>query len=120
MAVELEQIHWGFVIVNGKIKCGDCGSWYGSKVWHSNDKYRKVVWQCNHKFDGGEKCTTPHLDEETIKTLFIRALNSFCGERAEITAAFEEMKEAAFGTDELDSEGSGCFLYEKVADFGKI
>lgn len=52
----------------------------------------------------GKKCTTPHLDEEAIKTLFVRALNSFCGERAEITAAFEEMKEAAFGTDELDRE----------------
>ena len=91
-------------VFSGKIKCGDCGSWYGSKVWHSTDKYRKVVWQCNHKFDGGEKCTTPHLDEEAIKTLFIRALNSFCGERAEITAAFEEMKELAFGTDELDRE----------------
>ena len=89
-------------VFSGKIKCGDCGSWYGSKIWHSNDKYRKVVWQCNHKFDGGEKCTTPHFDEEAIKTLFVRALNSFCGERAEITAAFEEMKEAAFGTDELD------------------
>ena len=91
-------------VFSGKIKCGDCGSWYGSKIWHSNDKYRKVVWQCNHKFDGGEKCTTPHFDEEAIKTLFVRALNSFCGERAEITAAFEEMKEAAFGTDELDRE----------------
>ena len=91
-------------VFSGKIKCGDCGSWYGSKIWHSNDKYRKVVWQCNHKFDGGEKCTTPHLDEEAIKTLFIKALNSFCRERAEITAAFEGMKEAAFGTDELDRE----------------
>lgn len=50
-----------------KIKCGDCGSWYGSKVWHSNDKYRRVIWQCNHEFDGGEKCSTPHLDEEKIK-----------------------------------------------------
>ena len=36
--------------------------------------------------------------------MFVRALNNFCGERAEITAAFEEMKEAAFGTDELDRE----------------
>ena len=43
-------------IFSSKIKCGDCGSWYGSKVWHSNDKYRRVIWQCNHKFDGGEKC----------------------------------------------------------------
>lgn len=23
-------------VLSGKIKCGDCGSWYGSKVWHSN------------------------------------------------------------------------------------
>ncbi len=34
-------------IFSSKIKCGDCGSWYGSKVWHSNSKYRRVVWQCN-------------------------------------------------------------------------
>ena len=35
----------------------------------------KVFWQCNHKFDGGKKCTTPHLNEKTIKQLFIKALN---------------------------------------------
>ena len=85
-------------VFSGKIKYGDCGSWYGSKVWHSNDKYWKVLWQCNHKFDGGEKCSTPHLNEEDIKKLFVRALNIFCGERDEIVAAFEEMKETAFRT----------------------
>ncbi len=91
-------------IFSGKIKCGDCGSWYGSKVWHSNDKYRRVIWQCNHKFEGGEKCTTPHLNEEDIKKLFVKALNIFCGEKDEITAAFEEMKETAFRTDGLEEE----------------
>ncbi len=91
-------------IFSGKIKCGDCGSWYGSKVWHSNDKYCRVIWQCNHKFEGGEKCTTPHLNEEDIKKLFVKALNIFCGEKDEITAAFEEMKETAFRTDELEEE----------------
>ena len=50
------------------------------------------------------RTAAPHLDEEAVKTLFIRALNSFCRERAEITAAFEEMKETAFQTDELDRE----------------
>lgn len=93
-------------IFSSKIKCGDCGSWYGSKVWHSNDKYRRVVWQCNHKFDGGEKCTTPHLDEETIKELFIKALNIFCTEKDEIIAALEMIKDTAFRTDELDAEQS--------------
>ena len=37
-------------IFTGKVRCGDCGNTYGPKVWHSNDKYRKVIWQCNSKF----------------------------------------------------------------------
>ena len=32
-------------VFSGRIKCGSCGGWYGPKVWHSNDKSRKVVWQ---------------------------------------------------------------------------
>jgi len=68
---------------SSKIKCGDCGSWYGSKVWHSTSKYRKTIWQCNHKFDG-EKCGTPHLDEETIKGLFVKAANILLTEKDEI------------------------------------
>lgn len=47
--------HSGVHIFSGKIKCGSCGSWYGSKVWHSNSKYRRTVWQCNHKFNGQQK-----------------------------------------------------------------
>ena len=91
-------------IFSCKIKCGDCGSWYGSKVWHSNDKYRKVIWQCNHKFDGGEKCSTPHLDEETIKGLFIKALNILCDDRDTIIADFEDIKDTAFRTEELEAQ----------------
>lgn len=33
-----------------------------------------VVWQCNNKFNG-TKCTTPTLDEETIKIAYLKALN---------------------------------------------
>ena len=54
---------------SGKIFCGDCGGVYGSKTWHSTDKYRRVIWQCNHKYDNGEKCGTPHLREEDLKDL---------------------------------------------------
>ena len=91
-------------IFSSKIKCGDCGSWYGSKVWHSNDKYRKVIWQCNHKFDGGEKCSTPHLDEDTIKKLFIKALNILGSERDIILAGFEEIRDVAFQTGDLEAQ----------------
>lgn len=46
--------HSGVHLFSGKIRCGQCGEWYGSKVWHSNSKYRRVIWQCNHKYDGEE------------------------------------------------------------------
>ena len=62
---------------SGKIFCGDCGGVYGSKVWHSNDPYRRVIWQCNHKYDSGEKCGTPHLREEELKDLFVQVLGKY-------------------------------------------
>lgn len=96
--------HSGVSAFSGKIKCGDCGSWYGSKVWHSNDPYRKVVWQCNHKFDGGEKCTTPHLDEETIKELFVKAVNILFTEKDEIIENFNAIKNTLFDVRELEAE----------------
>jgi hypothetical protein len=39
----------GVHLFSSKIRCGQCGSFYGSKVWHSTDKYRKIIWRCNHK-----------------------------------------------------------------------
>lgn len=60
---------------SSKIKCGHCGSWYDSKVWHSNSKYRKTIWQCNHKFNGDKRCDTPHLSDEDIQRLFLSAAN---------------------------------------------
>ena len=48
-------------IFSSKIKCGDCGSWYGSKVWHSNDKYRRIIWQCNHKFERAARSAAHHI-----------------------------------------------------------
>ena len=43
-----KKYHSGVHAFSTNIKCGECGSWYGSKVWHSNSKYRKTIWQCNH------------------------------------------------------------------------
>lgn len=96
--------HSSMSIFSSKIKCGDCGSWYGSKVWHSNDKYRRVVWQCNHKFDGKKKCTTPHLDEEAIKESFLKAANILCTEKDEVIESYEVIKCKVFDTATLEEE----------------
>lgn len=65
-----------------RIVCGDCGSFYGSKVWHSNNKYRKIIWRCNSKFNN--LCNTPTVDSEKIKNGFIAAVNQIAEIREQI------------------------------------
>lgn len=74
----------GVGIFSSKIKCAECGGWYGSKVWHSTDKYRRVIYQCNCKFKDVRKCSTPHLTEDEIKAAFVKAYSIFLEERDEI------------------------------------
>lgn len=71
----------------GKIICGDCGDVYGSKVWHSNSKYRRIIWQCNAKYGENLRCQTPHLYEEDLKRHFITALSQLLTDR---TALLED------------------------------
>ena len=95
--------HSGVHDFSGKIKCGECGSWYGSKMWHSNDKYRRVIWQCNHKYDG-KKCSTPHVDDKTIEAVFIKAVNVLIDEKSSVMADYEAIKDMLFSTENLETE----------------
>ena len=75
----------GVSIFSGKIRCGKCGGYFGSKVWHSTDKYRRTIYRCNNKYDG-QKCQTPHVTEEEIKEAFVTAFNRLVTAREEIAA----------------------------------
>ena len=66
------------------IICGDCGEYYGSKVWHSNSKYKKIVYRCNAKYNKEEKCKTPSIDEERLKTIFVEAINTLLNNKGDI------------------------------------
>lgn len=94
----------GVTIFSSKIQCGCCGGWYGSKVWHSTDKYRRVVWQCNSKFKDKTRCTTPHLTEDEIKEAFIRAVNSLITDREEILTELRTVQATLSGTEKLEAE----------------
>jgi site-specific DNA recombinase len=95
----------GVHVFSGKLKCGQCGSWYGSKVWHSNDKYRRVVWQCNHKYDGGEKCKTPVLTDDELKEKYIAAVNKLFADKDSILTDFEEILDGPlYDTSELETK----------------
>lgn len=69
-----------------KLVCGDCGGFYGSKVWGSNTKYRRIIWQCNNKYKGDAKCSTPHVTEDEVKQKFVEAVNSMLEYRDELLA----------------------------------
>ena len=64
----------------GKLVCGDCGSFYGHKVWRlrsTGEHYN--VWYCNHKYDGDKTCDSPRLRDEEIKAAFEKTLQK-CGD----------------------------------------
>ena len=84
----------GNSIFSCKLVCGDCGGFYGAKVWHSNDAYRRVIWQCNNKFKKACKCTTPTIDENTIKQIFLRAYNQMMKDRETVISDCDGLLEA--------------------------
>ena len=96
--------HSGATIFSGKIRCGCCGGWYGSKVWHSNDKYRRVIWQCNSKFKDKTRCKTPHLTEDEVKAAFIRLVNKLSTDREFYITELTAIKNRLGDTTELEKE----------------
>ena len=70
---QLGKAYSGKSVLSTKLVCADCGNYYGSKVWHSTDQYRRTIWQCNSKFE--HKCTTPTLRAERVQAMFITAYN---------------------------------------------
>ena len=99
-----EARYSGVSIFSNKIKCAECGSWYGSKVWHSNDKYRRVIYRCNHKFDGNRKCETPHVTEEEIIAAFIKAMNTLITEKDEIIENIHLIRQTVCDVTALEQE----------------
>lgn len=109
--------HSGVHMFSGKIRCGNCGSWYGSKVWHSTDKYRKVIWQCNHKFSREHRCTTPHLTDEDVQRYFVSAVNQLFSQKDTVLKSLDAgLKEAFDLTDLLMQEENQTEKVQMLAD----
>ncbi|MGI6326198.1 MAG: zinc ribbon domain-containing protein [Saccharofermentanales bacterium] len=95
----------GKSVLSAKLVCEDCGAFFGPKVWHSTDQYRRTIWQCNGKFANEERCHTPVVDTETVQRLFIKAYNLMVQDRVQVIK--DNVKR---GVQRLDwtSEALGC------------
>ena len=76
----------------------------GPKVWHSTDKYRRVIWQCNGKFKGEHRCSTPHLYEEDIKRLFLQAVANLTEAREVLMETCQMLLDEYLNTEKIDAE----------------
>ena len=89
-----------------RIVCGDCGGYFGSKVWHSNDRYRRVIWRCNGKYGEGktkeERCATPHVTEFEIMDAFVRVMENVIEDKSRILDECQEILDAIMETEDLD------------------
>ena len=89
---------------SGKILCADCGGIFGAKTWHSTDRYRRVIWQCNDKFKGEHKCETPHLTEKRLKELFLSALGAYLSDRETVIVRLRDTQRVLTDTDFIDED----------------
>lgn len=91
-----------------RLVCGDCGAFFGSKIWHSNDPYKTVIWRCNDKYKpgvervyGGDKCCTGHVTEEQVYRAFEEIVNNLIAQRPAIVEACEAVLAELMNTGDL-------------------
>ena len=94
----------GVDIFASRLVCGECGAYFGAKVWHSNSQYRRVIYRCNRKYAKGHTCSTPHFTYDEIKVRFITALNKLLRCKGEVIANLEAMNKRLFNNTELETQ----------------
>ena len=104
-----------------RVVCGDCGGFYGAKVWHSTDPYRTIIWRCNGKYTTSEKkqkrCFCPHIREDELVRRFMTVLSKVLTRKTVVLSACHESIDAILGAEDdklekLRDQANG--LAEKV------
>ena len=98
-------------IFSTKLICSCCGGYFGSKVWHSTSKYRRIIWQCNHKFSNGEKCNTPHLYEDVVKEKFIEVCGIINSDKADFLMSCQQIRDMLSDCTALDEKIHEQYVY---------
>lgn len=75
---------------------------YGIKVWHSTDKYRKEILQCNGKYRN--HCHTPNMKEEVVKEKFIEAYNKVMDNKETLVEDTKAIVAMLTDTTEIDNK----------------
>ena len=108
-------------VFSSKIICGDCGGYYGPKVWNSNRPNRKIIWRCNDKYKHDPHCQTPHITEEEIRVQFVEAFNRLLGMKEQVIADCRIARETLHDCSSLEREIADLRKeQEQVAELARI
>lgn len=91
-------------VFSGRIVCGDCGGFYGRKIWHSNTGNASWHWHCNNKFLKRKYCKTPTLKEESLQETFVDVFNSLIKRKKEIEENYRICLDAITDTTEYEQQ----------------
>lgn len=81
-------------IFSSRVICGDCGGYYGRKIWHSTSANPSWHWHCNNKFAKRKYCETPTLKEESLEETFVEVFNGLIASRKEIEENYRQCIDA--------------------------
>ena len=87
----------------GKITCGGCGAFYGTRVWRDHKGGKKVVWQCKNR-NNKAGCAAPYLTEAQIQGAFVSAYNQLLGDKTRYIEALEASCAELTDLRELDED----------------
>lgn len=100
----LRRSHNCYSPFSEKLKCGDGGEYFGFKVWHSNSKCKRTIWQCNARFKGEGRCVTPNLYEQRVKELFFEAFSIRMENREKVIGDCRAVMEELADCSAIDAE----------------
>ena len=103
---------------SGRIRCGCCGGYYGLKVWHSNDKYRREIYRCNNKYKADVRCSSPGILPERIRQALVAAVNALVENKDELIANIHLVAETLCDCVELEQEQAA--LSEELAKIERL
>lgn len=72
------------------VYCGQCGDIYRRVHWN-NRGCRSIVWRCVSRLEEKESdCTSPTINEETLQTAVIKAINELLGNKESFLQALQD------------------------------
>ena len=72
------------------VYCGQCGDIYRRVHWN-NRGYKSIVWRCVSRLEEkGSECTAPTINEETLQTAVVKAINEVLANKEPFLQALQK------------------------------